>query len=438
MIKWRNEEPIVGEILDIRTTKKRKIVENSSNTHINLEYYVHYVNFDRRLDEWITYDKIIFPALPSNIIENEKNVKKSSSSSKKKIKNSASSTNASSSSAELTDEMILANMEKENDDITRIKNIPAIVLNNYFIESWYFSPYPEDYWNHPKLYVCEYCLKYMYKKKTFVNHYHTCPYISPPGKKIYEKDSLSMFEINGSNEKLYCQNLCLLSKLFLDHKTLYYDVEPFYFYILCEVNVVKERRKKNKEENNDENKNDKKEDNKDVNDNDEYEEIEIKKHSIVGYFSKEKCSQENYNLACILAFPPYQRKGYGKFLISMSYELTKIENTVGSPEKPLSDLGRISYKSYWSYILLNIFSNKELIQDMSIEKLMKLTGIRSEDLLYTLYSLNIVKQWKSQYVFVINQDIVKDLLKDIKPMRLCDPNYLTWTPHEKEKVAEKK
>lgn len=34
---------------------------------------------------------------------------------------------------------------------------------------------------------------------------------------------------------MYCQNLCLLAKMFLDHKTLYYDVEPFLFYILTEV-----------------------------------------------------------------------------------------------------------------------------------------------------------------------------------------------------------
>lgn len=34
---------------------------------------------------------------------------------------------------------------------------------------------------------------------------------------------------------MYCQSLCLLSKLFLDHKTLYYDVDPFLFYVVCEV-----------------------------------------------------------------------------------------------------------------------------------------------------------------------------------------------------------
>ena len=46
-----------------------------------------------------------------------------------------------------------------------------------------------------------------------------------------------MFEVDGIDHKLYCQNLCLLSKLFLDHKALYFDVEPFCFYVLTEVNV---------------------------------------------------------------------------------------------------------------------------------------------------------------------------------------------------------
>lgn len=39
---------------------------------------------------------------------------------------------------------------------------------------------------------------------------------------------------------------------------------------------------------------------------------------IVGYFSKEKESSEDYNVACILTLPPYQRKGYGKILIEFS------------------------------------------------------------------------------------------------------------------------
>ena len=32
----------------------------------------------------------------------------------------------------------------------------------------------------------------------------------------------------------YCENLCLFSKLFIEHKTIYYDASPFFFYVLCE------------------------------------------------------------------------------------------------------------------------------------------------------------------------------------------------------------
>jgi len=35
--------------------------------------------------------------------------------------------------------------------------------------------------------------------------------------------------------QLYCQNLCLFAKMFLGHKTLLYDVDPFLFYVMTET-----------------------------------------------------------------------------------------------------------------------------------------------------------------------------------------------------------
>ena len=88
----------------------------------------------------------------------------------------------------------------------------------------------------------------------------------PPGNEIYRKDSLSVFEVDGKKNKIYCQNLCLLAKLFLDHKTLYFDVDPFLFYVLCEA--------------------------------------DDRGFHPVGYYSKEKYSDVGYNLACILFAKP--------------------------------------------------------------------------------------------------------------------------------------
>jgi hypothetical protein len=51
----------------------------------------------------------------------------------------------------------------------------------------------------------------------------------PPGDEIYRKGNISMFEVDGMKQKIWCQNLCYLAKLFLDHKTLFYDVDVFFF-----------------------------------------------------------------------------------------------------------------------------------------------------------------------------------------------------------------
>lgn len=116
----------------------------------------------------------------------------------------------------------------------QVKNINVIELGRYEIDTWYFSPYPEEFSRCNKLFLCEFCLKYMKKQRTLDRHKMKCDLKHPPGNEIYRSGSLSVFEVDGMKNKIYCQNLCLLAKLFLDHKTLYYDVEPFLFYVMTE------------------------------------------------------------------------------------------------------------------------------------------------------------------------------------------------------------
>jgi histone acetyltransferase MYST1 len=96
-----------------------------------------------------------------------------------------------------------------------------------------------------------------------------------------------------------------------------------------------------------------------------------------------------YNLACILTFPCVQRSGYGRFLMAFSYELSKKEEKAGSPEKPLSDLGAVGYKSYWANAVLKTLRDYQG-QMISIMDITRLTSILPEDVQSTLTMLNLV------------------------------------------------
>lgn len=76
----------------------------------------------------------------------------------------------------------LSALEKEHEEITKVKNINTIEIGRYEIDTWYFSPYPEEFAKCSKLYLCEFCLKYMKKKKTLTRHKVFCPAVSNTSK----------------------------------------------------------------------------------------------------------------------------------------------------------------------------------------------------------------------------------------------------------------
>jgi len=96
---------------------------------------------------------------------------------------------------------------------------------------------------------------------------------------------------------------------------------------------------------------------------------------------------------------------------SLSYELTKREGKTGSPEKPLSDLGKVSYRSYWTHILLNLLHDHDTSTNVSINDMSERTGIRMEDIISTLQSLDMIKVWKGQHVVYVKQSVIREYLK---------------------------
>ena len=452
-VAWKNGDKVIGEVLERRPLKQFRIggglslgssssgsgsgsgsgVSSSSSVAADLaelgpsdfEYYVHFPKFDRRLDEWVAYERIDTKGGPINengMIEHGLDKKHRLKRSRSELEAALTAGErgaghsghghgghgghggsgngaAAPASGEQDPRAKLHALERETEEITKVKNLSTINLGKYNMQAWYYSPYPDDYCGE-LIHICEYCLTYMKSRKTLVKHLaRKCKMRNPPGKLIYhEKDvhpAVAMYEIDGAVERLYCQNLCLLSKVFLDHKTLYYDTEPFLFYVLCEV------------------------DNEGAH--------------VVGYFSKEKHSQEGYNLACSLTFPSHQRKGYGKLLISISYELTKRENVTGSPEKPLSDLGKISYRSYWAFVILkNLEEAKRDGKNVIVQDISRSTGIRYEDVTSTLHSLNLIKAWKGQHVVFLKANYIESQRLQQKKIRLCNPLCLTWEPPPKD------
>lgn len=285
-----------------------------------------------------------------------------------------------------------------------------------------------------RLYVCPCCFKYSKELVPWWQHVHQCErrgYV--PGEKIYvhpkghqgrhsvatasstgaapgpkgtaagrkrkaadmaaqpaedpveDQGEWSIWEVDGEEEGLFCQNLSLFAKLFLDNKSVFFDVIGFKYYLLVHTAPRPPHPPAPGSAT-------------DEHEGEGEERLPLPpKHQIVGFFSKEKLSWDNNNLACILIFPPWQRKGLGALLMGVSYEISRREGVVGGPEKPISDLGKRGYKRFWAgeiaAWLLGLDttgSDDEVIVDA--EECSQATWIVPEDCLAVLREMGIVEE----------------------------------------------
>ncbi|CEP61021.1 histone acetyltransferase LALA0_S02e04962g [Lachancea lanzarotensis] len=215
-------------------------------------------------------------------------------------------------------------------------------------------PESSDFWLET-LCVCEYCFKYTDDPNELKKHSSQCRFRSKsPGRIQYRTPEISIRKVSGSRHPLFCQCLCLFTKLFLDNKSMYFKVDHYDFYIVYSNQT----------------------------------------HKPMAFFSKDLTSFQKHNLACILTLPPYQRKGLGTLLMDFSYKLSIHDDIMSGPEQPLSPFGLAGYLKYWSTSICLQFLEGSLQgkSRVSLEDISKATGMRLGDILLTLRNLNCLSE----------------------------------------------
>lgn len=145
-VQWRTGEQHVAEVIETRPYKRSAEGLSSKDTNGSvstqnqqLEYYVHYVSYDRRLDEWVSLDRIDTSrhvvVVSGDGLEATGGDDGRNGHTRRNKKNGPGTGHADSKDGPTS-------LEKEHEEITRVKNIQNIELGQFEIETWYFSPYP--------------------------------------------------------------------------------------------------------------------------------------------------------------------------------------------------------------------------------------------------------------------------------------------------------
>ena len=80
--------------------------------------------------------------------------------------------------------------------------------------------------------------------------------------------------------------------------------------------------------------------------------------------------------------------------------------------------------SYWTYVLMNVL--KDYQGELSMRYISNMTAIKTEDIISTLQSLNLLRYWKGQHVIAVYRSTIDDCLSKSSHFKLCRPECLTW------------
>jgi histone acetyltransferase MYST1 len=283
-----------------------------------------------------------------------------------------------------------------------MRNIDRIVCGPHEIDVWYFSPFPTRCPRLTVLHICEFCLLYFERPGQYSQHLqsHGAPELRrPPGREIYRDGSIGVFEVFGAFDKMFCQCLSLIGKLFLEVVELCFAIDDFVFYVCTDYDSDGAH--------------------------------------FVGYFSRHLESAQTCNLlSCIMVLPPYQRRGYGRLMISIAYELAKRMDIAGGPERPLSDLGALAFESYWKDTILVALSRYGP-RINSIDALVNVTRIAQADVVPALKKMNIAVRYSGakKQIAEFDMERVAELFDErrdaIQRRRVVNPELLYWFPPQK-------
>lgn len=120
------------------------------------------------------------------------------------------------------------------------------------------------------------------------------------------------------------------------------------------------------------------------------------------------------------------------YYIVAGYLLSKKEGQPGTPEKPLSDLGRVTYQAYWRSVILEYLYKYGKSKTLKIQDISQETGMYSHDIASTLQTLNMVRRnQEGKFVICVNWKLVEEHAQKLAQRKTklnLDPECLRWTP----------